>query len=132
LDFAVARQPLKNVLPHGPRGRVVFGKAATDQRPELARRIAECLMFWPYVETNMALVLGQLLGSQNAAALAVFQALRRSSAQRDAISEAARVSLSAGDNELVTAVINVHKGIEADLSMANSQFLAQTDRVQRS
>lgn len=62
----------------------------------------------------MALLLGQLLGTGNAAALAVFQHLRRSSAQRDAISEAANATLDSTDRELVSAVLDAHKIIEAE------------------
>jgi hypothetical protein len=51
-------------------------------------------MSWAPVEAEMALLLGHLLKADNAAALAVFQSLRRSSAQREAISEAARFALN--------------------------------------
>ena len=47
-------------------------------------------------------------------ALAVFRTLRRSSAQRDAMSEAARATLSEIDQELLAAILNVHKSIEAE------------------
>ena len=62
----------------------------------------------------MALLLGQLLGAPSAAALAVFHTLRRSTAQRDAVSEAAKASLHEVDQELVSAALNVHKSIEAE------------------
>jgi hypothetical protein len=41
-------------------------------------------MAWLYVEGEMALTLGAILGADNAPALALFQVLRRSSAQREA------------------------------------------------
>jgi hypothetical protein len=61
--------------------------------------------------------LGQLLGVQHAPALAVFQSLRRSSAQRDAISGAAAVALTDDvGRKLLTAILNVHKAVEAELN----------------
>jgi hypothetical protein len=62
----------------------------------------------------MALLLGQLLGANNAGALAVFQILRRSSAQREAILEAAKATLGETENQLLTAALNVHKSVEAE------------------
>jgi hypothetical protein len=62
----------------------------------------------------MALYLGQLLGTENAATLAVFQVLRRSSSQREAIMEAGKIVLDATDQELLTAVLNVHKAVESE------------------
>ena len=65
----------------------------------------------------MALVLAQLLGaSESEAVLAVFHSLRRSSAQREAISEAARVALANDDDArtLLAAILAVHKSIEED------------------
>ena len=70
-----------------------IGIRAISQRPEHFAVVGKCLAAWPHVEAEMALMLGQLLGADNTAVMAVFQALRRSSVQRDAILEAARVSL---------------------------------------
>jgi hypothetical protein len=72
-------------------------------------------MAWPPAEAEMALLLAHLLGAeQSEAALAVFQSLRRSSAQRDAISEAARIALIPTDQELLNAILNVHKSVESE------------------
>lgn len=81
------------------------------------------MIAWPHVEAEMALFLGQVLGTGNAATLAVFQILRRSAAQRDAISEAARASLHTTDQELVSALLNAHKSIEAERNaLAHGHF----------
>jgi hypothetical protein len=71
-------------------------------------------MIWPPAEAEMALVLGLLLGAENAAAMAVFQSLRRSSSQREAIAEAGKIRLPPSDQDLLNAVLNVHKSIEAE------------------
>jgi hypothetical protein len=80
-------------------------------------------MSWPVVESEMALLLGQLLGINSEAALAVFETLRRSTAQRDAISAAAVIVLDSKDLELLTAMLDVHKSIEAERnSLAHGHF----------
>jgi hypothetical protein len=96
-------------------GHFDLGTHALRQRPELESIIGNCLMAWPMAEAEMALLLGQLLGAQHSnAALAVFQSLRRSTAQRSAIIAAAEVALNDTDNELLGAILNVHKAIESE------------------
>jgi hypothetical protein len=72
-------------------------------------------MAWPPTEAEMALLLAYLLGVPGSkAVLAVFHSLRRSSSQREALSEAARVTLDSTDHELLSAILNVHKSIETE------------------
>jgi hypothetical protein len=71
----------------------------------------------------MAVLLGHLLGADNEGAVAVFQILRRSSAQRDAIYAAARSVLSPEHLELLSALLNVHKAIEPERNaLAHGHF----------
>ena len=121
------RQPIRSVLPDREYGGVTFGKAAAERRPELARLIGKCLMLWPYVESHMALILGQLLGAKDAAAISVFHLLRRSSAQRDAIWAAATFTLNQTDQELLSAILLVHKSTEKERnSLAHGYFGTST------
>jgi hypothetical protein len=109
------RQPLLPILKKQPGGAFDIGTHALGHRPELESIIGECLMAWPPAEAEMALVLAVLLGAKESeAALAVFHTLRRSSAQREAISEAARVVLGEEDRELLAAILAVHKATEDD------------------
>jgi hypothetical protein len=109
------RQPFAPIVQRNPGGQVDVGTNALEKRPELEILIAHCLMAWPPAEAEMALLLAQLLGvSESEAALAVFQSLRRSSAQRDAIAEAARVTLGADSRELLDAILSAHKIVETD------------------
>ena len=113
--LAMPRQPFKPYADRHPGGRVEIGTQAFSKRPELFALVGKCLIAWSHVEAEMALLLGQILGAPNAAALAVFQTLRRSLAQRDAISEAAKASpLNEADQKLLTAILAVHKAIEAE------------------
>lgn len=105
------RQPYLSFNP--APAQIDVGVRTLGSRPALEAKIAHCLMSWPHVEAEMAVLLGQILGAKSDAALAVFQALRRSSSQRDSISEAAEVSLDYRDFELVSAVLNVHRATEA-------------------
>jgi hypothetical protein len=72
----------------------------------------------------MTLTLGALLEVNNDVAFALFNSLRRSSGQRDAIAEAARASsLEPEELELITALLNVHKSIEAErTALAHGHF----------
>src|SRR6202035_1763815 len=103
------RQPFAALRQKHPGGNIEIGTNIIGERPELESLVGNCLMVWPAVEAEMALLLGHLLGASNPAALAVFQSLRRSSAQRDTIAEAARVTLNDTDQELLSAALNVHK-----------------------
>lgn len=108
------RKPFKPYADRHPGGQIRIGTQAVLQRPVLLELIGKCLIAWPNIEAEMALALGQLLGAENSAAMALFHTLRRSSAQCDAISEAGKASLNETDIELLTAILNVHKSIESE------------------
>jgi hypothetical protein len=113
--FAMPRQPFLPFLLKNRNGQFNVGTHALRQRPEIELLIAHCLMAWPPAEAEMALLLAHLLGAeQSEATLAVFQSLRRSSAQRDALKEAGRTTLSDADQELLNAILNAHKAIESE------------------
>jgi hypothetical protein len=109
------RQPFLPFLLRNRSGQFNVGTHALRQRPEIELLIAHCLMGWPPAEAEMALLLAHLLGAeQSEAALAVFQSLRRSSAQRDALSEAARTTISDTNQELLNAILYAHKSVESE------------------
>jgi hypothetical protein len=114
-SLAMPRKPFLPFLLQNRGGQFHVGTHALQQRPEIELLIANCLMSWPPTEAEMAVLLAFLLGAeQSEAVLAVFQSLRRSSAQREAISEAARITLNDIDRELLSAIINAHKAIESE------------------
>lgn len=111
------RQPLRRALPGIEEPTLKFGITTIESRPELAPLQAmagKCMTMWSYVEAEMGLLLAVLLNAANAPTLAVFQVLRRSSAQREAISAAAQASQDAPIQELIGAILDAHKSIEAD------------------
>jgi hypothetical protein len=109
------RQPFLPFILLNRGGSLDVGTHAMGQRPDIELLIANCLMAWPHAEAQMAVLLAYLLGVQESeAVLAVFHSLRRSSAQRDAISEAARSTISDTDQELLSAILNAHKRIESE------------------
>ena len=121
------RQPYLRVVPHQRGAKIDIGTHVLRQRPELQNLIGDCLLSWPFVEAEMAVLLGQLLGAENQAAMAVFQSMRRSQSQREAISEAARYALESQDQELLNAILNVHKSIEAERNaLAHGHFGTST------
>jgi len=116
------RQPFAPISLQFPKGHIEIGVSAIGQRTELEALIGNCLMAWPIAEAEMSLVFGQLLGTQNAAALAVFLSLRRASGQRAVISVAAEKTLGEEDRELLTAMLIVHKSIEAENGLIARPF----------
>jgi hypothetical protein len=119
------RQPFAPLWKKHPGGNFSIGISPIGERPELETIIGKCLMAWPIAESELGLTLGQLLGIGNEAALAVFSTLRRSTAQREAISAAAEVTLveQPKDLKLLTAMLDVHKSTEAERSaLAHGHF----------
>jgi hypothetical protein len=108
------RQPYTRVVPN-PQGAVIdFGTGSLGKRPEVELLAARCLLLWPSIEAEMALILGHLIGAKDTPALVVFQQLRQSRTQRDTISEAAQIVLNERDQELLSAALNIHKSTEAE------------------
>jgi hypothetical protein len=121
------RQPYLGVVRQPKGAKIDFGTHVLRARPELQVIICDCLLAWPFVEAEMAVLLGQLLGAENAAAMAVFQAMRRSLSQREAISEAARYALDQQDQELLSAILNIHKAVEGERnSLCHGHFGTST------
>jgi hypothetical protein len=121
----MSRKSFLSIHPALPKGGMItIGGPALGQRPALEALIAKSIMTFSVAEAEMSLVLGQLLGTNNDAALAVFQTLRRASNQREAISAASEIALlQEGEHELVAAMLDVHKSIEAErTALAHGNF----------
>jgi hypothetical protein len=115
MDLAMSRQPYLTLVDPNEGGTSLdFSMSALGERAEYELIIGQCVMAWPTIEIEMAMVLGHLLGTKDAATVAVFEQLRRSSAQRDAIMAAANIVLQDRDKELVSASLNAHKAIESE------------------
>lgn len=127
--FAMPRQPLKRVIPLQDRPQLFFGIACPEKRPALAASLGKILLAWPHVESHMAVVLGLILGADSEPSLAVYEILRRSSSQREAIEAAAKIKLSPKDVELLAAILNVHKSIEADRNAFAHGHIGWTDKL---
>ncbi len=117
------RQPYLKIVPDPKGGEIDVGTKSIGRRPELEVLIGRCLMAWTHAEAEMALFLGQILGAENAAAMALFQALRQSRSQRIVISEAAKAVLNAANQELLEAILGVHKSMESERNaLAHGHF----------
>ena len=125
------RQPFTPLRKKHPGGNITIGISASGERAELEAIIAKCLMAWPIAESELGLTLGQLLGIGSEAALAVFSTLRRSTAQREAVSAAAEVTLrqDPDDLTLLTAMLDVHKSVEAERSALAHGHFGTFDKV---
>jgi hypothetical protein len=129
--FVMGRQPLvRTISPHRAyHANLRFGVSAIMKRPESSKLIGDCMAKWSYIETEMAVVLGILLKTESTALLAVFQILRRSSSQREAIEEAAKTALESHHQDLLTAILNVHRAIEADRNFLAHGIIGECDEV---
>jgi hypothetical protein len=123
------RQPFAILRQKYPGGNISIGTTVLGNRPELEAIVGKCLMAWPIAESELGLALGQLLGIGNEAALAVFSTLRRSTAQREAVSAAAEVALEDGDLKLLTAMLDVHKSIEAERTALSHGHFGTYDKL---
>lgn len=123
------RQPLLRVIPLEDRPPLYFGIACPEKRPELTSTIGRILLAWPHVESHMAVVLGLILGADSEPSLVVYEMLRRSSNQRDALEAAAKIKLSPRDLELLAAILNIHKSIEADRNAFAHGHIGWTDKL---
>jgi hypothetical protein len=90
-----------------------IGFDALDRKPEFAKIIALIIARWSYVDHNMGSLLAILLGTPSAAAMEVFLSLRRSSAQREALQAAAKVTLSGNELVAFEALMILYKSLES-------------------
>jgi hypothetical protein len=117
------RQPFKPFADRNRGGMIDIGTRAIPHRPEHFAVVGSCLVAWPHIEAEMALMLGQLIGASNSAAMGVFQTLRRSSMQREAMLAAAKAALPETDRGLIEAILNVHQSIEKERNaLAHGHF----------
>jgi hypothetical protein len=117
------------VTPLTDRPPLYFGISWPENRPELASIVGRILLAWPHVESHMAVVLGLILGADSEPSLAVYEILRRSSKQRDALEAAAKIKLAPRDLELLAAILNFHKSIEADRNAFAHAHIGWTDKL---
>jgi hypothetical protein len=90
-----------------------IGMGGASGRPVQLLLIGECATIWPFVEHQMAICLGILLGSTTDAAMAVFSSIRQGRGQRDAITAAASVTRTEEDQMLIAACLSLLKTAES-------------------
>jgi hypothetical protein len=81
-------------------------------RPIAASLIAQCITHWVTVETGFAGLLAQFLGANEPAAIAVFNSIRSSRTQGDALEAASKFALVPRDKELFDAISKVAQELE--------------------
>jgi hypothetical protein len=84
-----------------------IGAKIIDDRPDFVAAIGRCLTLWPFVEHQLALILGVLIRAENEASIAVFNALRTGRSQRDALNAAAATTLDPVMLRLFEAMLSV-------------------------
>jgi hypothetical protein len=111
-----------------------MGANQIDALPDFVTAIGRCLAMWPYVEHQMAMILGHLMDARNEASVAVFSAIRMGRTQRDALDTAASVALAEDlkMRKLLHAVLSViSSASEARTTLAHGLWGVLHDRRDR-
>lgn len=103
------RQPF---LPTYEGSSLQIGASLIERIPRLAEVVGRIAINWSGVEVQLSLVLGSMLGVENAAAVAVFLSLRNHRAQRDALRAAADKTLTDEDREILEAILARHEELD--------------------
>jgi hypothetical protein len=122
------RQKLSSVPP-APRTDLVIGNAAIGKRPRVEAAIMQCIMAWQHLEAQVSTCLAFLLKTDNDAALAVFHSVRRASAQYNALTEAASVTLDSLNKTLLEAFIDVTRSTEKHRNALVHGHYGHTDDI---
>lgn len=106
----MARQPLSRKY---HRGLWSLGAAQLEKRPEHLAAIGSVITRWTDVETEMALVLGVLLGTRSEAAVALYTSLRQGRSRTETIAAVASSILDPDEQELLAAILIVYGQAES-------------------
>lgn len=106
-----------------------MGPHELAERPGFSAAIGKCMGIWTYVDVEMADLFSLLLDTQSDAALDVLLTLRRSTSQREALSVAAKHSLTkASVLRTFEAMMIVYRSLEAQRNdLAHGCFGIVTD-----
>ncbi len=118
----VARRPIlsmpqiKRALKDSITGSfaIAIGRAFHKARPEHVRQIGACLIAWPELEMQIALLLSRLLKAEEKTTISVFMSLSRSTHRNEVIEIAAKSALNCDGQEYVTAALRVIQSAEAE------------------
>lgn len=105
----MARQPF---LPKYKNKPTSMGADSIERLPKVAELVGRITINWSWVDLQLSLALGSLLGIENAASVAVFLSLRNNRAKRDALQAAAEKTLIAELKEIFNAILNIHDELD--------------------
>lgn len=103
VQVPISKAPRKPLLPQFQGVEPIMGVGLIEDRPKAAAIVGRIVTAWSDIEVQCARLLAQIMGTNVAAAAAVFSSLRSSRAQADALEAAARAVLSAPDRRLFSA-----------------------------
>jgi hypothetical protein len=108
-----SRKPLWKVYPKA-KAKAILGIGLIEDRPNAAVIVSRIVTSWSDIEVQCARLLAEIMGTNVAAAAAVFGSLRSSRAQHDALAAAAEVVLDANDLELFAAYMARRASLEKE------------------
>ncbi len=107
-----------------------IGASTLSQRPEHASLIGQCIAMWTEIELQMSLSLGALMKSNSEAAVALFLALRTSSAQRNVLNEIVGILLKDKEKEAFEALMVIYRRNELERNaLAHGSFGYSNDML---
>jgi hypothetical protein len=102
-------QPLSRVK---PRAQVMHDPNALDDKPEMAKHVANIFAYWGLIEHRLSLLLVRVLGADAAPALAMFSTLTAQHLQLGALEAAAKAALSQEEFDVFKAATNVTDSVQ--------------------
>jgi len=105
----MARQPFLPTYKDTPTS---MGADIIEKLPKVAELVGRITTNWSWLDLQLSLALGSLLGVENAAAVAVFLSLRNHRAKRDALRAASEKTLALELKELFDAILKVHNELD--------------------
>ncbi len=91
----------------------LFGPAHVKQNPGIAAAIGRCIMLWSYVDWQMAMLLAAIMKADTEASVAIFLTLRNARVQRDVLTAAAEMTLSAEQRDFFDAIMLLYGSLQA-------------------
>lgn len=105
----MARQPFLPTYKDTPTS---MGADMIERLPRVAELVGRIAINWSGVDLQLSLTLGSLIGVENAAAVAVFLALRQHRTQREALQAAAEKTITGVLKDVFEAILCIHRRLD--------------------
>ncbi len=105
----MARQPFLPTYKDAPSA---MGPDLIETLPKVAEWVGRIVINWSGVDLHLSLTFGSMLGVENAAAVAVYNTLRRHASQRKVLKQVADQTLTEELKRIFDAILKVHEELD--------------------